>query len=106
MMAKGWHNGSPSPTGSGYGIAISKTDRDAHFTSGIESVTVLLEGGPAITVPLTDSFWRNCPELRGADIGRWLISMRLAPWPKGRPPRLQVEVVRTGVLRVRPVRPI
>ena len=104
MKARGWSNGSPSATGSGYGIAISKADRDAHFTSGLGSVTLLLEGGPNVIVMLSASFWRNCPEFRNADIGRWLLNQGLAPWPKGRPPRLRIDTVKPGVLRVQRAR--
>lgn len=73
MKGKGWTNGSPSATGSGYGIAISKADRDAHFAPGIESVKLILDNGPTINVKVTDSFWRNCSEFRAAEIGRWLL---------------------------------
>jgi len=31
-------------------------------------------------------FWRSSSELRSAEIGRWLIVNKLAPWPKGHPP--------------------
>jgi len=102
MKASGWSNGSPSATGSGYGIAISKSDRDAHFTPGLGSVTLLLEHGPTVAVVLSASFWRDCPEFRGAGIGRWLLNQGLAPWPRGEPPRLQIELMAPGVLRVRP----
>jgi hypothetical protein len=39
-------------------------------------------------VSLLKSFWRSCPELRSAAIGRWLLRNHLAPWPRGLPPAL------------------
>lgn len=101
MRGRGWSNGSPSPSGAGYGIAISTSDRDRHFSRDLRTVTLMLENGPTVTVSLSDSFWRKCSEFRSAEIGRWLIGRGLAPWPKGKPPRLELEVVEPGLLHVR-----
>jgi hypothetical protein len=37
------------------------------------------------------SFWNDCREVIGQDIGRWLIDEHHAPWPSGRPPKFEVE---------------
>jgi hypothetical protein len=92
MKVSGWNNGSPNNrTGSGYGIRLSRTDRDIWFQQEWSSVTVHLEGGAAIEANLTPSFWRGCTELRHAEIGKFLMAHGLAPWPKGSPPRLELE---------------
>ena len=101
MRGRGWSNGSPARSGSGYGIAISKTDRDRHFKRDLESVKIMLEGGPRVTVKLTESFWRSCSEFRSAEIGRWLLDRGLAPWPKGTPPQFHIEPAENGEFRVR-----
>ena len=91
MHATGWHNGSPRGSGAGYGIRISKPDRDRYFVPGWVSVELEFPDGQRVRVDLTRSFWKPetpCAELRHAEIGRWLIAQGLAPWPKGSPPRL------------------
>jgi hypothetical protein len=94
MVVTGWNDGSPNnTTGSGYGIRISHKDRDRYFTQEWPSVTIELEGESVTEANLTPSFWRRCTELRGREIGRFLLEHRLAPWPKRKPPRLKLEPV-------------
>lgn len=90
IRARGWHNGTPRASGSGYGIAISQRDRDEHFAHSWVAVTLELEGGPTVKVSLSPAFWHTCTELRSAEIGRWLLELGLAPWPSGRPPALDM----------------
>jgi hypothetical protein len=35
----------------------------------------------------------DCSELRSRRIGKWLLDHGLAPWVKGKPPRLSLEPV-------------
>ena len=91
MQASGWHNGSPRSSGAGYGIRISKADRDRYFVPGWDSVKLEVPDGQQIGVDLAKSFWKPnglSVELRDAAIGRWLIAQGAAPWPKGFPPHL------------------
>ena len=91
VQATGWHNGSPSYSGAGYGIRTSKADRDRYFVLGWDKVQLELPSGQRVEVSLTRSFWKTetpCAELRSAAVGRWLIEQGVAPWPKGSPPRL------------------
>jgi len=85
MRAKGWHGGPPSGPGAGYGIRISKADRDAHFDPEWDAVTISLEG-KRIVVALSESFWEDCTELRSKIIGEFMLANGLAPWPKRQPP--------------------
>ncbi|HEX4661712.1 MAG TPA: hypothetical protein VH307_30325 [Streptosporangiaceae bacterium] len=88
MRAMGWSNGQPLPTGAGYGVRLSDRDRDDYFDPGWHEVVVALDQGETALVLLSKSFWRSCPELRSAAIGRWLLRHHLAPWPRGLPPAL------------------
>jgi hypothetical protein len=89
MIVTGWTDGSPSNvTGSGYGIRLSRKDRDKYFQRGWLSVTIELEGWGATKATLAPSFWRRCTELRGKVIGKWLLDHGLAPWPRGNPLKL------------------
>lgn len=90
ISARGWHNGSPRPSGAGYGLAIGYRDRDDHFETSWSSVILDLESGPSVEVHLSPSFWRSCSEMRSAEIGRWLLHVGAAPWPKGSPPRFEL----------------
>jgi hypothetical protein len=92
MIVTGWNDGSPNnTTGAGYGIRISRSDRDRHFEQHWRSVMIEFEGQATTQANLTPSFWRRCTELRGREIGRFLLDHGLAPWPKGRPPKLRLE---------------
>lgn len=90
MIVTAWSNGSPNNrTGSGYGIRMSRRDRDQYFQQSWPTVTIELDWGAA-EVNLAPSFWRRCTELRSAAIGKWLLDHGLAPWPKGSPPKLRL----------------
>lgn len=101
LRVKCWSNGSTRPTGAGYGVRLSPTDRDRHFDRDWQEVVVDLEGTRHIArVPLSASFWRGCPELRSAAIGRWLLDKGLAPWPTGSPPALWLEITGPQTLQL------
>jgi hypothetical protein len=92
MIVSGWNDGSPNnATRGGYGIWMSRRNRDGYFDPEWGSVTIELEELGTTEVNLAPSFWRGCTELREAAIGRWLLDRGLAPWPKGKPPRLGLE---------------
>lgn len=93
MLAKAWNNGRPSVTGAGYGLRISEEDRDLFFDPRWREVVLDLGGEVEARVRLSQSFWRSCSELRSLKIGQWLLHHGLAPWPRGRPPKLTVEPI-------------
>jgi len=93
MIVVGWNNGSPSKTGAGYGIRIRREDRDKHFEKEWYYVIIELEGGSQVKIRLSDSFWKDCIELRSAKIGKWMLKQKLAPWPKNSPPKLKLEPI-------------
>lgn len=96
MIVTAWKNGTPSPTGAGYGVKLAASDRDRFFDRNWKSVCLLLEGSPDVIEVNIDkpSFWGNtCRELISAEIGRWLIHNGLVPWPKGQPPTLSLNAL-------------
>ena len=52
-----------------------------------EPLVVVLPGATApLRIHLSPSFWQKCPEVRAAEVGRWMRSRGGTPWPQGRPP--------------------
>ena len=91
MDVVGWNNGSPDNiTGAGYGIRISKDNRKKYFKEEWTNVIVDIEGEVTVSVNLTNSFWKKCSELRSSMIGKWMIESKLAPWIKGKPPKMKL----------------
>jgi hypothetical protein len=100
MWATAWSNGSPRSSGAGYGIRVSPDDRDLHFSRDWDHVEIDLGISGRATVRLSESFRARCTELRSADVGRWLLSQRLAPWPKGDPPSLWLDQLGGNAFRL------
>ena len=107
FSATAWNNGKWHASGAGYGLKVSVADRDRFFRKDWRSVTLhLVAGSGFVDVDVNcakDSFWNGtCRELIARDIGRWLLELDLAPWPKGRPPRFDLSPIEPGVFRVQP----
>lgn len=90
MRVTAWSNGAPQSSGAGYGVRLTSADRAHYFERTWERVSIVTPT-ESVEVSLSPSFWRGCPELRSATIGRWLIAEGHAPWPKGKPPGLVLE---------------
>ena len=100
MQFTAWNNGS-----TGYGFKVAISDRDAHFDQSWDAITIELPtsaGFQSVTANIKkDSFWGStCHELISKEIGAWLIDRGDAPWPKGQPPKFNVESVGAGVFRL------
>ena len=95
-----WNNGKFNRTGAGYGLRLHATDRDAVFSRSWSDVVLSLPSSKKARVRLSSSFWRDCPELRSAEIGRWLISAGYGRWPERRPPTFIVIRVSGNYFRV------
>jgi len=103
MIVSGWNNGSPNNrTGAGYGIRISKKDRDKYFRREWKFIEIDLES-EVVRVELSNSFWRNCTELRSSKIGKWLLDRDYAPWSKGNPPKLELIPVSERRFKLNPL---
>ena len=90
MIVRAWNNGEWKDDGNGYGIRISKDDRDKYFQRDWGSVRIILDDR-VVEVSISESFWKRCPELRSKEIGLWLIKNGLGKWPKYKPPKLKLE---------------
>lgn len=101
MRATGWSNGRPLSSGAGYGLRISVSDRDRFFRPDWNHVLLEADGSRQVVVRLSASFWKTCTELRSAEIGRWLLRRRLAPWQKGAPPSVEIEAIGGNRFRLR-----
>lgn len=84
MRVSAWHNGSGT-----YGIRVGKANRDRFFESGWNSIEVEIEGD-VHQFPLSDGFWRNCPEIRDPIIRDWLRQHFGLDWTKFHPPRFEL----------------
>ncbi len=89
----GWNKGSPNEgSGAGYGIRIiDHKDRDRYFERKWATVIIEFDNGTKAEVRVSDSFWRNCIELRNKEIGKWMLENNLAPWNRGSPPTMELK---------------
>jgi hypothetical protein len=91
VYATGWHNGHPSHEAAGYGLKLTKADRDRYFDRTWQEVELQFVSDQSVTtVQLNPSFWGGCTELRSATIGQWLLTAGAAPWSQGNPPGVVV----------------
>src|SRR5437899_6696560 len=85
MKASGWKSGE----GGTYGIRVGKENAKKFFDPAWSTIEVEIDGSTH-GFALSDTFWTTCPEFRGAEIGAWLLATGLAPWPRGKPPHLEL----------------
>jgi hypothetical protein len=82
MDATGWKGGT-------LGVRVGKENAARYFDRAWKIVHIDI-GGNIRAFPLTPGFWSDCPEIRGIAIQEWMERQGLAPWPKGRPPKLEL----------------
>lgn len=89
--------------GGGYGLKISIADRKKYFERSWGHVQLVFPSGEKAEANINKkSFWNDtCRELISADIGRWLIAEKLAPWHKGKPPHVSLTPRGGGIFDVR-----
>ena len=103
MIVTAWNNGSPLPSGSGYGVKLAADDRDRYFQRHWENIELELEDYAHIVKVnvAKSSFWNSkCRELIHSEIGRWLIDNGLGSWQLGQPPRLSLEFISSNRFRL------
>jgi hypothetical protein len=96
MIVTAWNNGTPSPSGAGYGVKLAADDRDRYFQRDWETIELELEGyAHVVKVNVAKpSFWNSkCRELIHSEIGRWLIEHGLNSWGWGNPPKLSLKFI-------------
>jgi len=94
MEVTAWNNGNHHKTGAGYGFKLKKEDRDKFFSEEWKNIYLSIPGRKdEIEINIAKaSFWnQSCRELISKEIGKWLISNSLAPWPTGQPPKFVLE---------------
>lgn len=90
----GWQSTGGALLGLRFGARNARAFVDPDWTE----IVVELDGQPHV-FPIRGSFWRHCPEVRGKAITAWFRRHGLAPWPRGRPPR--VWLIHLGANRFR-----
>ena len=93
MVVTAWNNGTRRLSGAGYGVKVRPEDREHNFQRDWETIIICLENRrKEVEVNVKkQSFWnRACGELISKEIGTWLILNELAPWKKGKPPKLEL----------------
>lgn len=91
-----------SHDGEWYGFRISKIERDAYFPRELEMVILELpyeNGFTQIRVNVSNSFWDNCPELRGSRIRDWFNVNGYQPPTTIVPPKFTAEFINKNILR-------
>jgi len=92
MIVTAYNNGAHHESGAGYGLRIRKADRERYFSRNWQNLVISLPNGQIATPNLDKgSFWGDCRELINQEIGGWLRSENLAPWPDHKPPKLNLE---------------
>lgn len=88
FMVAGWRGGPWN-----WGVRVLKEGRDIFQRHqrrlDQEDIVVVLQGAPEqqLRKRLKPSFWKDCPEVRDAEIGKWMRSRGDAPWPSRKPPK-------------------
>ena len=101
MKVTAWNNGKFYSSGAGYGIRITKTDRDQYFLKKWNDISIIIDNDKEIDVNISKSFWRKCPELRHVEIGKSFIKKGIAPWSKGHPPSFDLEFIENKKYRLK-----
>lgn len=90
----GWQSTGGTTLGLRFGAENARTFVDASRPA----VTIELDG-TSHEFPIRASFWKKCPEFRGAPITAWMLRHRLAPWPRGAPPRVRMSHIGCNTFR-------
>lgn len=103
ISATAWNNGKHHRSGAGYGLSISAPDRDQFFRRQWGSVRLQIGTGEPFAVNIDKpSFWDGaCLHLISAEIGRWMLANRLAPWPHRQPPHVMLVPRAPGEFEIR-----
>lgn len=101
MIVTAWRGGytkkeADNPEKGGYGLKIPIIDRDQYFRREWDTIVLAIEGkNKEFEVNIDkNSFWGpKCRELIHKNIKQWFLEDGIAPWEKGKPPRIKLEVV-------------
>jgi len=107
MIGTAWRGGYKkneysNPKKGSYGLKVSVTDRDKYFKRDWDNIVLEIEGkNKEFKVNINkDSFWGPmCRELIHKEIKQWFLEDDIAPWERGKPPKIKLEVVGSNRLR-------
>lgn len=89
IIVKAWSNGNANEkTGAGYGLRISKNNRDKFFLDDAEYFLIINK--KKIKMNITPGFYRKCPEIRDKKIGMFLVNNNLHKWKSRSPHSLNM----------------
>ncbi|MGB1117991.1 MAG: hypothetical protein ACPG30_04705 [Parvibaculales bacterium] len=109
MRVTAWHNGQTY-----YGVRITKKVRDSHFSLRPSNIDISFLDEPPERFNLTQSFWRECIEIRGSRIREWFQQLDYVGddklpnreyWPHGDPPKFDLDWNDNGYFDLVPLRP-
>jgi hypothetical protein len=86
MIGTAWKSGRDGGT---FGIRVGRVDADKFFQHDSPNVVLDL-GDKIVEIKLTDSFRRKCSELRGSALKDFFFDRGIVPWPKGKPPKIEI----------------
>jgi len=90
VLVSGWRSGKFDVRRAvALGIRVGRDNVQRFFDKDWDVVLIEIEND-AVPVKITKTFWTTCPELRSPDIGTWMRTKGLVPWPKGRPPEMRL----------------
>ena len=102
FIVTGWRNG-PSKSATGYGLKVSRIDRDLHFKPEWKEVSLIVDGlkDPILVNIGKRSFWNGtCRELISKQIKDWMMAQGLIPWPARKPPKFVMSPLKPTVFKV------
>ena len=105
LVWSAWKNGAFEDPNVSYGLKVPVVDRKLHFSRKHPEVVLEIpfsSGADSVKLDISkESFWNDtCRELISVRIGEWLKEQGVVPWASGRPPKVRVEVVDEGRVRV------
>lgn len=70
-----------------FGINLINGLREKLFDRKWIFIELSIENKESFKIKLSDSFWKNCNELRHKNIKDWFFENDIFPWTKGCPPK-------------------
>ena len=86
MIGTAWKSGRDGGT---FGIRVGRGDAENFFSQNWPSVALDL-GDKIVEIKMTGSFRHKCSELRGSAIKDFFFESGIGPWPKGKPPKMDI----------------
>jgi hypothetical protein len=86
LRVTGWKSGRE---GGVFGLRVGRQNAKQFFDKKWRFVELDFDNR-RVQINVTRGFWAGCPELRDPFVKVFLERNKLVPWPKGRPPRIEL----------------